>query len=301
MAYWKPLWASRFFGRDLGHVGGERSNVASIGFYRSVFPAVPFALAFAFCVSESSLAQKPDDGVYASAVAYCRGDVTRPMALDPDKRILCFDGAISPGQEFSLVKHLREDGLFVVRGFGNDSAIAITLSDLLRERHATVVIYDYCLSACASYLLVASDRTVVLRDTLVAWRHFGAGPKDCAGFASGKDQGPLRLEVGSCPNPPLQFQNEPSEIERRKEQFYKDRFTDPTLEFPPQSFSVRRTLKNLVDETGLYPDVMWTWNPRYGANAVKAEIIYQAYPESQSEIDALAARLHLRYKIIYDP
>jgi hypothetical protein len=49
------------------------------------------------------------------------------------------------------------------------------------------------------------------------------------------------------------------------------------------------------------PLVMWTWNPRYYPNSVKTEIIYEAYPESQEAIDAIAARLHLVYHVICDP
>ena len=47
-----------------------------------------------------SRAQQPDFSDYARAAEYCRGDVKRPMALDFDGRILCFDGEISPGQVF---------------------------------------------------------------------------------------------------------------------------------------------------------------------------------------------------------
>ena len=50
----------------------------------------------------------------------------------------------------------------------------------------------------------------------------------------------------------------------------------------------------------MYPEVMWTWNPRYHASAIKTKIFYEAYPESQSNVDALAARVRLRYRIIYD-
>ncbi len=44
------------------------------------------------------------------------------------------------------------------------------LSDILREKNATVVIRDYCLSACANYVFVATDRTYVLKNSIVAWR-----------------------------------------------------------------------------------------------------------------------------------
>jgi hypothetical protein len=286
--------------------GGETRSAASISAHSFVFRAANFtiicALAFVCWGSEISRAQQSDFGAYARAVEYCRGNVERPMALDLHKRVLCFDGEISPGLDISSSKGLEENGLFVVRSFGNDIATAIALADLLRERRATVVVYDYCLFACASYLTIASTRTFVLKDALVAWRHFDARPNDCAGFAKAKDEGPLRLEVGLCPNPPLEFRSESGELERLKEQFYRERFVDPLLEFPPESFTVRKSLKNLVaDGTGAYPNVMWTWNPRYYASAIKTKIAYEAYPKSQDETNAIATRLRLLYRVIYDP
>ena len=57
----------------------------------------------------------------------------------------------------------------------------------------------------------------------------------------------------------------------------------------------------MADGRGTYPDHMWTWNPRYSESAIRTKIVYEAYPENQSEVDAIAARLHLRYGVIYDP
>jgi hypothetical protein len=284
---------------------GEHLSLVSFGpcsfIFRIAKVAALSALFLVCCGPEASCAEQPDFGVYARAVEFCRGNVNRPMALAKDKRVLCFDGEISSGQDISLGKDLEEESLFVVRGFGNDVVSAIALADLLRDRRAIVVVYDYCIFACASYLLVASVRTVILKDALVAWRHFGAGSNDCAGFAKAKDEEPPRLEVGLCPDPPFEFRSESEELGPLKNKFYRDRFVDPLFEFPPESFIVRRTLKNLFKGTGEYPNVMWTWNPRYHASAIKTKIVYEAYPNSQSEVDAIAARLHLRYQVIYDP
>jgi hypothetical protein len=56
----------------------------------------------------------------------------------------------------------------------------------------------------------------------------------------------------------------------------------------------------MFEGTGVLPDVAWTWNPRYYASALKTKIVYEAYPESQAEVDELAARFRLR-RVIYDP
>jgi hypothetical protein len=120
-----------------------------------------FSALFVFLNPGEGRAQhQPFDGqIYHLAVDYCRGTVPRPMALSSDRRILCFDGWVDDGMDLSPVRDLGEDGLFVVRSFGGHAATAIALSYLLRDRHATIVVYDYCVSACASYFFVASDQT----------------------------------------------------------------------------------------------------------------------------------------------
>src|SRR5205823_12656112 len=65
---------------------------------------------------------------------------------------------------------------------------AMTLSNILRDKTATVVLHDYCLSACASYVLVATRKTYVKKNTIVAWHDVGPqkypmlSEYDCAGF-----------------------------------------------------------------------------------------------------------------------
>src|SRR5262249_29560265 len=122
------------------------------------------------------------------------------MALSFDRRILCFDGRIDDGIDLSLVRELTDDGFFVVRSFGGNVESAIALSNLLRDRHATVVVYDHCMSACANYLLVASDQTYVLRGSLVTWRTPVTGFDDCTSLAAPHDPGPKKIQRAPCPD-----------------------------------------------------------------------------------------------------
>jgi hypothetical protein len=241
-----------------------------------------------------------DKAAYTRAVEYCRGGVTRPIALSDDKRILCFDGWITLGQDISPVEGLEENGLFVVRSFGGSIATAIALADLLRERHATVLIYDYCNSACASYLFIASDQTLVLKDSIVAWHHGRSGLPDCSGMKLSGDSGPKRLQKSPCPGVPLEQQARYRQVQSLHDRFYAEWTVDPKFEFPPQSFHVRKILKSMLDGTGVYPDVAWMWNPRYYRNVLKTKISYEAYPESQTEVDEIVARFHFR-RVIHDP
>src|SRR5579871_581733 len=117
-------------------------------------------------------ADEVDFSAYHRAAEFCSGDVERPMALDPDHRVLCFGGALTQGMDVSLAKSLKPNGLFVVRSTGGDVLPAIALANIVRDRHATVVVYDHCFSACASYLLLASHEAFVLRNTIVAWHYY---------------------------------------------------------------------------------------------------------------------------------
>lgn len=283
----------------------ERHRQASVSFRSFVRRIANFAilcvLAFVCWGTEISRAQVSDaeKASYADALAYCRGDVPRPWALRSDKRVLCFDGLIFPRQNDSLANGLEEDGHFVVRSPGGDIPTAIALADLLRDRRATVVVYDYCLSACASYLLFASTKTFVLRDSLVAW-HYTVDPFWCPSLVLTKDDGPKRLEKSPCPDAPLEIQDGDKSRRYLNYKFYRGRTVDPLFDDPPESFTIRKILRGMFEGTGRYPDVFWTWNPRHYASTIKTKIVYEAYPESQAEVDAMASKLDLP-RVIYDP
>ena len=264
-----------------------------------VIRAVLCAFAFVGVCPESSHAEEADFAAYARAVEYCRDNVKHPMALDPDKRVLCFDGVLSPELDVSLAAGLRQNGLFVVRSPGGEILSAATLADLLRDRNATVVVYDYCLSACASYLLMATNETFVLRDTLVAW-HYTADPRWCPSLKFPRDDGPKRLEKTPCPDAPSDIKEGDKNRRHLNSKFYSGRAVDPLFDDPPQSFAIRRIMRGLFEETGQYPEVFWTWNPRYYSSVLKTKIVYEAYPASQTEVDALATRFQT-IRVIYDP
>jgi hypothetical protein len=270
----------------------------SNSFCSFVLPFANFATLCALALvgwgTEISRAQVSDaeKAAYADALAYCRGDIARPMVLRTDKRVLCLDGQIFPGQDVSSAKGLEEDGLFVVRSPGGDIPTAAALADLLRDRRATVVVCDYCLSACASYLPMASTKTFVLRDTLVAW-HYTADPFWCPSLVTPKDDGPKRLEKSPCPDAPLEIQDGDKSRRYLNYKFYRGRTVDPLFDDPPESFTIRKILRSMFEGTGRYPDVLWTWSPRHYASMLKTKIVYEAYPNSQAEVDAMASKLAL--------
>jgi len=240
---------------------------------------------------------------YYRAADYCRGVAVRPIALSDDQAILCLDGLIEKETDVSPARRLREGGLFVVRSAGGDIAAAIALAKVLRERSAVVVVYDKCLSSCANYLLIASDRSYVLKGALVAWDYESSDPAlpSCAKFAMEKTRdGDYRLQRGSCrPLPADEAQWR--EILLAQTGLYKERMVDPHFEPPPDNRYLRKIVKSLYPDTLAYPHIGWTLHPRYFARLFKTMIVYESYPEGQAEVDEIVARLRLDMKVIYDP
>jgi hypothetical protein len=262
------------------------------------------ALAVLFVATIDCTAGRAEDNptkfAYEGEVEYCRKTEARPFALNDDKRILCFDGWITSDTDLSVAEGLAPDGLFVVRSFGGSVAKAIALAGLLHDKHARVVVYDYCNSACAKFLFIASDQTFVRRNSLVVFHNVRSGLRDCFQFEAAHDNGRPTLQSSPCPGVPIEAQALYRSVVALQTGFLKDRTTGPGFD-PPESTYVRRVLKSMLDETGVYPtNVGWMWNPRNYPPTLKTKVTYEAYPESQEEVDAIAARFR-RSKVIFDP
>src|SRR5262249_19575089 len=122
----------------------------------------------------------------------------------------------------------------------------------------------------------------------------------CPVLQQAKDGGPRRLEKELCSDAPRKLLSVFEYGRQLDRSFHETRAVAPTFEDPPQSIIVRRILQDKFGARGEYPpNLMWTWNPRYYASQIRTEIVYEAYPQSQEEVDALAWRLQLR--VVYDP
>ena len=237
---------------------------------------------------------------YYGAVQYCRGDVPRPIALSADGQVLCFDGPVPTNLDMSVAKDLKENGLFVARSPGGDGGPAARLSDVVRDRHATVVIYDFCNSACAMFFLIASYQTYVLKGTLVTWHYPQSGDPAhpfCTFLTAPRDGEPRRVQLGPC-----QSGGERGVYRywTNLDRFFEERMFDPSA-VPPDSLYVRKIVARRYAERGFYSDILWTLHPRYYPQLFKTKIVYEAYPQSQEEVDEMRARLRLPVSVIYDP
>jgi hypothetical protein len=278
----------------------DRTKTARVlaGFVQSGAKAALLVLALTMRM-DSTRAEEIDFGPYRAAAEYCAREVVGPLALSQDQRILCFDGRLYADQDLSLVDELQVGGLFVVRSFGGDDVAMMELAERLRGRNATVVVRSYCLLGCASYFVVASGMTIILKDSLVAW-----GPLVvdgfCLGLRNALDEGLPRLDIGPCGKPLLRT---PGPIYEMRLAFMSIRRVNEDFEEPPESTFIRRAIRKSIDwkratETS---GLMWTWHPRYQQSSVKTKIVYERYPDSQEEVAALAERLRLRALVIYDP
>jgi hypothetical protein len=263
-------------------------------------------ISFLVVCSQDGRAQQAgfDRENYYRAVRYCRQNTLiglGPLTISPDRRVLCFDGPISTNMDIPLAKNLESGGLFVVRSSGGQAGPAIALSDVIRSRQAVVVTYDYCFSACAQFFLIAPDQAFVLKGALVAWHNpqSGNGPHPlCPYLVESRDGKGKRLRHGVCGGDGRESLSDLPILR----QFFKERIIDPSFEAPPDSLYVRRRLMNLYAETGLDRDIAWTLHPRYYPGLFKTKITYEAYPESQDEVDEILARIGLwNVKVIYDP
>jgi hypothetical protein len=242
--------------------------------------------------SSDALALDSNRSPYAAAVDYCRSMVGQ-LTLNDDRSIFCFDGLVSPDRDASSLIALNDGGLFVVRSQGGSGTDAIKIATLLGEKRATVVIYDYCISACAHFFFVASARTYVSKDTIVAWHHGWLGWPLCDAIAPRRVDNAKRLTRTFCHSLPEQYQKSARKLQSLAEPFYKNRvieLAEFSLESPPQSAHMARILRSRFESTGTYPSVVWMWNPRYFKTKLKTEIIYESYPENQDRVDELATR-----------
>ena len=253
--------------------------------------------------------QAADRERYYQAIKYCRQTALLnlattkrgPMTLSPDKRIMCFDGQVVQDARISLINDLAEGGLFVVRSRGGHTGTAIAIAELVRDRHATVVVYDLCASACAEFFLIASEQTFVVKGALVIWHNPRSGDPDhplCSFLSTSNDGHSKKVRRGPCRAGGDGF----LAYSPLLSQFFKDRTIEASFDTPPDSLYVRQRVAGLYAETGVDREIAWTLNPRYYSRLFKTKIFYEAYPESQEEVDELASRLGFgALRVIYDP
>jgi hypothetical protein len=236
-----------------------------------------------------------------AAVAFCKKAVfdtqrwSTAIVLNDSKSVVCFSGEISltyRDRDMAKLRDLKQGGIFVVRSPGGTVAHAMTIGNLLRDKGASVVAYEFCLSACADFVLLATDTAHVVRDTLVA-AHYGRErlPTICGDFAAAYGN-------GACPKSRL-FNN-PAGAAFSK--YFETRIaSQTTFSGQAQSGYVRTAIRamSLTDKKAAEA-VWWTLGPDYLSTTFKTKVSYDAYYRDQAEVDRLAQKLRMG-RVIYDP
>ncbi len=222
------------------------------------------------------------------AAKYC-ANYDNSLKLSENGMILCFDGPIRPDLEMDeQFRKLNDHGFFVIRSPGGFFPAAIKIADILLEKNATVIIHDYCLSACANYIFIASEKTHVLKNSIVAW-HGGPSSTYCDRYLHGD-----RIPMGSsresvCEALALQII------------FFQKREIKNGYVFKPPTPYTKMVFNMVTKGRGDKSSVFWMWNPKSHGYHFKDRISYEKYPNSQREVDQIIQQFNLGAQVIHDP
>jgi hypothetical protein len=154
----------------------------------------------------------------------------------------------------------------------------MNIADVLWEKNATVVVRDYCMSACANALFVASHQTYVLSNTIVAWH---GGPADC-----------------SDPRVAAAFKRLYRECVNYGRSFYTKRGLRRDHMTAPPTNHTRNMFYLALDGAWEKRSVFWMWHPANHRSYFNDRVTYEGYPDSQSDIDKMI--VGRRTRVIYD-
>lgn len=231
---------------------------------------------------------------FSTAVAHCR-EHRGLIHLRDDAAVLCFDGPIVKDQDDAAFHALKERGLFVVRSPGGYSPAAIRMANILREKEATVVIYDYCFSACANYFFVASVATFVMKRTVVAWHGDGIWAS-----CDGETIQIIRRERRGGAVPVTAELQEKCDAIRQHNSFFRQRNIEDKHIHEPPSHDIRQRFYLTIGQGGQGRSIFWMWHPGNHRDHFKIPITYEAYPASQEEVDQILAEAGFRAQVFYD-
>jgi hypothetical protein len=244
-------------------------------------------LAGAFCLAASDALARSE--ALARAVDHCATQGPNPDGqagrLSEDRSILCFDGPIEEKADLAPLVGLQHNGFFVVRSKGGYGSTAMPIADALYEKNVTVVIRDYCLSACANYFFVATKATYVLANAVIAWH---GGDTDCAN----RDIAAAMSRLDQpCSHPYWA---------RLSFDFFAKRGIDPRYTIIPQTRYSRRMVDTALASTLAKRNILWTWHPTNHRDHFKGRVTYESFPDEDAAY-AAPRTLWPPINLIYDP
>lgn len=219
-----------------------------------------------------------------SLTAYCR-TFEGKVRLSPDKSVLCYDGPVPFAMDLTPFHDLSDGGVFVVRSLGGNAVSSVKAANVLRAKNATVVIYDYCFSACANSFFVATHRTLVNENVIVAWH---GGPQACHSGATSDRSFWEKPDVKDyCANYSLLVD------------FFVIRDLDGEFVRRPQTRHTAASVEEAQSAASDPRSVFWMWHPVNHRNFFRG-VTYYKYPKNQAEVNSRLRALGLSAQVIYD-
>jgi hypothetical protein len=244
--------------------------------------------------ARSDTAMRSSDAGIAKAVDYCSDQLPGPsihyhlrsatiVSMNDDRTVLCFDGTLDNDLDRSPFELLQERGFLVIRSLGGYMHVAMPLSNILRAKDITVIIRDFCFSACANAFFVATQRTYVLKNAVVAWH----------GNLSTCEQPKIRYALERVEMPCFSYDH--------TGHFYRSRGIDPLPTLMPMTRYAESRFRIVLDSAFSKRSVFWMWHPKNHGNHFKGRVIYESYPESQADVDSVIRRFGLHVRVVHDP
>jgi hypothetical protein len=237
---------------------------------KNLYATLTIWFAFAGQPAHSTPAELSLPAITAARI-YC-STATHSIMLSKDRMVLCFDGKIEHDLDIGIFNNLKDRGLFVIRSAGGYPDVAMAFANILRAKDATVILYDYCLSACANYVLVASNRTYVTKGTIIAWHSV---PRTL-------------LPIIYCRGKHLE----------QLHQSYRERYGE---EYKPWHLDgiCRESELSLTFFKDRQIDDRYT-RPKNHGDYFKSRITYESYP-TEDEAGLFASKWSDRLRLFYDP
>jgi hypothetical protein len=262
---------------------------------------VSFFFGFALLIVLLAQEARAESDEGGHAIDYCR-HFPSTVRLSDDGTILCFDGPIELDTDLSIFHRLKKRGYFVMRSAGGYPRESMLLANILREKDALIVLYDYCFSACANFVLVA-NKTYVAKDTVVAWHAVESllgklTATECHGAGLKLLRKEYFARYGADTNRTLDYICEASELFRA---FFSGRELDNQHIYKPQTHHTKKTERLLLMNGIDKKEFFWMWNPQNYGDYFKSRVFFDSYPRSQDEVDSIIARHRLGIRIVFDP
>ena len=88
-----------------------------------------------------------------------------------DNGILTYSGVISPSLLATLSDLKHDINTLILTSVGGNSDVAKEVGSVLKDRSISLIIADYCFSACAHYIFLPSNNPVVKENALIGFHH----------------------------------------------------------------------------------------------------------------------------------